>query len=290
MKSTLHITSGDMAGELLTKSAIEGDVFVWHDILYDGPRKPGWPDDATLDARAGFLADITGGGLSTENILGTLEAQYAKLKTLRDYDSVVLWFDACLFDQSMLCHILACMHFLGHKHAELLCIDAFPGIEPYHGLGQLSADQLASMYSQRQPLTSAQFVFAGRVDCAFACQDQDAFRKLARADADAPLPWIPAAVARWMAESPDEETGLGQLEKWAIEAICSGIESPQDIFTFVAERDTPPQYWGDVTLWAKINALAGREPPLVKIEGPEPRLPQWGGLGDLNLFRVLPHQ
>lgn len=287
MKKTLHITSGDMAGELLSKSAIEGEVFVWHDILYDGPRKPGWPDDAALDARAFFLSETTGGGLSEQYVLKTLNSQYAKLKTVFDYDSVVLWFDACLFDQSMLCHILACLLVLGHETAELLCIDAFPGIDPYHGLGQLSAEQLAAMYSQRRPLTSAHFLFAERVDRAFACQDQAEFRQLA--EADAPLPWIPAAVRRWMEEYPDDATGLGKLEKLALEAIRSGIESPQDIFTFVAERETPPQYWGDITLWGKINSLADREPPLVNIEGPSPQLPQWEGIDDLKLFRVLPN-
>jgi len=51
--------------------------------------------------------------------------------------------------------------------------------------------------------------------------------------------------------------------------------------------------WGlqsayDITLWEKINALADREPPLVKIEGPNARLPQWEGLADLKLFRVYP--
>lgn len=288
MTRILHITSGDIAGDLLVKSAIPGDVFVWHDILYDGPRKPGWPDESTLNARAGFLSDATGGGLSRQYVLETLKTQYAKLKTASDYDSVVLWFDACLFDQSMLCHILACLRCLGHEHAELLCIDAFPGIDPYHGLGQLSAGQLASMYGRRQPLTSEQFIFAERVDRAFVCQDPAEFRNLA--EADAPLPWIPAAVARWMAEYPDEVTGLGQLETFALEAIRSGIESPRDICSFVAERETPPQYWGDITLWAKINALADREPPLVRIEGPESRLPQWEGIGDLKLFRVLPNQ
>nr|WP_320194189.1 hypothetical protein [uncultured Desulfobacter sp.] len=288
MKRILHITSGDMAGELLAKSTIPGEVFVWHDILYDGPRKPGWPDDATLDARAGFLEDVTGGGISKQDVFDTLKAQYAKLKTASEYDSLVLWFDACLFDQSMLCHILACMRFLGNEDADLLCIDAFPGIEPYHGLGQLSPDQLASMYSRRQQLTSDHFVFAERVDRAFARQDKAEFIKLSKIDA--PLPWIPAAVTRWMEESPDKATGLGKLEKLALEAIRSGVEVPHEIFSFVAARDEPPQYWGDITLWQKINALADREPPLIKIEGPNPRLPQWEDVADLKLFRVLPNE
>lgn len=176
------------------------------------------------------------------------------------------------------------MRCLGNEHADLLCIDDFPGIDPYHGLGQLSSDQLASMYSQRQSLKPAHFLFADRVDRAFALQDQTEFIKLA--DTDAPLPWIPAAVMRWMEEYPDKATGLGKLEKLALEAICSGLETPVEIFSFVSARETPPQYWGDITLWEKINALADREPPLVKIEGPNARLPKWKGLADLKLFRV----
>jgi hypothetical protein len=109
MKTVLHITSGDVAGASLEKSGIPGEAFVWHDILYDGPRRQGWPDDDTLNARARFLAESTGDGLSREYVLETLKAQYAKLKTARRYAGVVLWFDACLFDQSMLCHILMSM-------------------------------------------------------------------------------------------------------------------------------------------------------------------------------------
>jgi hypothetical protein len=287
MKRALHITSGDIAGESLSKSGIPGEVFVWHDILYDGIRRPGWPDDETLDARARFLEETTGGGLSRQYVLETLKAQYAKLKTVARYDSLVLWFDACLFDQSMLCHILTCLRILGTEKADLLCIDAFPGIESYNGLGQLSPDQLASMVERRQPVTADQFRFAQRVDRAFALQDPVAFKELSTL-IDAPLPWVPAAVMRWIAEQPDRATGLSRLEQLALEALRSGCETPADIFSYVAANDTPPQYWGDITLWAKINALADRKPPLVRIEGPRPRLPQWEGIADLKQFRVYP--
>jgi hypothetical protein len=44
MKEALHITSGDCAGSSLAKAGLPGDVFVWHDVLYDGPARPlGWP-------------------------------------------------------------------------------------------------------------------------------------------------------------------------------------------------------------------------------------------------------
>ena len=286
MTKTLHITSGDCAGSSLAKSGISGKVFVWHDILYDGPpRVAGWPDDATLRDRARFLEQVTAGGMDREYILGTLEEQYQKLAAAAEYDRIVLWFDACLFDQSMLAHILTCMDQKGFSEAELLCVDEFPGIVPFNGLGQLQPSQLASLYDRRRAVTKSQFQFARVVDRAFATQDTVLLTELSHKD-DSPLPWVPAAVRRWLQEQPDPLTGLGRLETLALQAICSGCATPADIFSTVAAADTPPQYWGDITLWATINSLADRKPPLVQITGPTARLPQWEGIADLKQFRI----
>ncbi len=166
---------------------------------------------------------------------------------------IVLWFDACLFDQSMLVHILACMLHQGIRKAELICVEEFPGIVPFNGLGQLQPSQLASLYDQRRPVVDAQFRFAEAVDKAFATQDPSILSELS-CKVDAPLPWIPAAVTRWLHEQPDPKTGLGRLEYLTLEAIHNGCNTPDVIFAAVAKADTPPQFWGDITLWAKINA------------------------------------
>lgn len=287
MNTTLHITSGDHAGSLLAAAGLGGEILVWHDILYDGPcRLAGWPDAATLAARAAFLEDATGGGLDREQVRATLDAQYARLAAAATADTpLVLWFDACLFDQAMLAHVLACLHHLGVRQAELLCVDAVPGIVPFDGLGQLQPAQLASLYPRRQPVTAAQFRFAETADRAFAIQDAALLAELARTAA-APLPWLPAAAARWLQERPDPATGLGRLETLALAAVCAGCDTPKAIYTAVAAQDGHPQYWGDTTLWAKLNALAARTPPLVRIDGPAARLPQWPGGPALDRFRI----
>ncbi len=191
----------------------------------------------------------------------------------------------------MLTHILTCLLHQNARGVELLCVDAFPGIEPFHGLGQLQPDQLASFYDDRQPVADSQFQFAVRVDKAFAAQDLDVLTELSQAT-DAPLPLIPAAIGRWLQERPDSVTGLGRLEVLALTAIRAGCDTPGKIFASVAAADTPPQFWGDITLWAKINALAEREHPLVKINGPMDRLPQWESKVLLNDFKIkaLPNQ
>ncbi len=285
MADTLHITSGDIAGGRLAKAGLPGEVFVWHDILYDGPRNPGWPNEETPRARALFLEETTAGGLDRKFVLETLHIQYRKLSDAATHERIILWFDACLFDQSMLAHILTCLHHKGILNVELLCVDAFPGIEPFHGLGQLLPEQLASLYGNRLPVTQAQWRFALLVDKAFATQSSAMLTELS-AMGDAPLPWIPAAVTRWLQEQPDPTSGLGRLESLALAAIRGGDETPGKIFASVAAAETPPQFWGDTTLWAKINGLADRVPPLVWIQGPTDRLPQWESKVLLKDFRI----
>ena len=204
----LHITSGDIAGKILEDSGLPGEVLVWHDILYDGSRNPGWPNRETLSNRAIFLEQVTDGGLHREYILKTLRHQYNTLESAGTYDDVVLWFDACLFDQSMLAHILACMAEKKITRVELLCVSEFPGIIPFHGLGRSMPEQLASLYDDRRPISAQQFQFAAHVDKAFAEQRLSVLTELSQAS-DCPLEWIPAAVARWLQEYPDSKTGLG---------------------------------------------------------------------------------
>lgn len=284
MDNTIHITSGDSAGESLAKSGLPGGVFVWRDVLYDGPRCPGWPDENTFNSRAAFLERGTGGALDRHGILQMLRGQYRRLDDAAG-EHIVLWFDACLFDQSMLAHILTCLRSRNATGVELICVDSFPGIEPFHGLGQLRPEQLASLYDKREPVSDPQFRFARKVDTAFVTQDAGVLTELSR-ETNPPLPWIPAAAARWLQERPDPATGLGRVETLALEAIRAGCDTPEKIFAWVAARETPPQYWGDTTLWEKINALAEHDPPLVKINGPAQRLPQWESDVSLGDFRI----
>lgn len=282
----LHLTSGDAAGDLLAHAAPPGDILAWRDVLYEGPRVPGWPDDNALAARAQFLVSLTGGALRQDAVRDTLRRQYDTLASAAQREAVVLWFDACLFDLAMLVHVLHCLSQVPGANAELLVVDAFPGLEPYHGLGQLTAAQLASCYDRRRPVTPADYHYARQVDDAFAKPDPARLEALAAPDLAPPLPWVPAAIRRWLAEQPAAPGQLTRLEDLALHAVRAGHTAPGAILREVAAADTPPQYWGDTTLWAKLNALADRH--LVWIDGPQPRLPQWDAADELPRYRVTP--
>jgi hypothetical protein len=240
-----------------------------------------------MEARSSFLGRTTGGGLDRKLVMDTMRKQYGRLENLSGYDKIILWFDACLFDQAMLCHVLNCLNLVqaGGK-TELICVDSFPGILPYNGLGQLSPEEAFSVYGTRQKVSAEEFSFASRVDRAFAIQDMEEFSRLARME-KAPIPWVPAAVRRWLEEQPDS-SGLGKLQRLAIQAVKNGKKHPLDILKEVASKDTPPRYWGDTTLWSKINSLAEKTPPLVSIKGPADRLPQWTTSFSMDEFSIFP--
>jgi hypothetical protein len=284
----LHLTSGESAGDGLRQAGLPGDVLVWRDLLYDGRRPAGWPTGGALTERASFLRRATGGALEQGRILESLTSQYGRLEEACARNRIVLWFDACLFDQAMLAHVLTCLRQRDVRHVDLLCVGAFPCIEPFHGLGQLSPGQFASLFGLRTPVTDAQFRFAAVVDRAFADQDAAVLADVARSNV-APLTHMPAAARRWLEEQPDPATGLGRLESLALDAVRAGCDTPASVYAWVAAADTPPQFWGDTTLWAKLNGLAERRPPLVTIDGPSSTLPQFHGVGPaLDSFRLGP--
>jgi hypothetical protein len=287
MVETLHITSGDIAGGSLAQSGLPGEVFVWHDILYDGPRCLGWPDEETLNARAVFLEECTAGGLERRRVLETLHNQYRKLTEAGADKHIVLWFaSACLISPCSPISSPAC----SIKVPEVWSFSVLtPSPESNRFTGSGRCDPInwlpgMAIASPSLPPSS---------DLLFKWTKPDTTKKtgvlteLSQAT-NAPLPWIPAAVTRWLQERPDPVTGLGRLEELALKSIRAGCETPGTIFTFVAAADTPPLFWGDTTLWAKINGLAAREPPLVRIDGPADRLPQWESEVSLSDFTIMP--
>lgn len=288
MEKWLHITSGDFAGDLIKSSGLSGEVLVIHDILYEEVRTPGLPNDADMQKRADFLEKHTDGRIPHEQLLSMLHSQYAKILSSKDFEQTILWFDACLFDQAMLAHILACFKVNTPPSLSLICIDAFPGIEPFDGLGQLNSDQIHSLIDFKTPVSPQQLEYAVEVDRAFAQQDLQALLALSHRPS-APLPFMPSAIQRWLEEQVTPEQPFGKLEQLILQAIDQGYHHPMDIFHEIRRNESRPIYWGDSMLWEKINRLQERHPSVIKIEGPSPRLPQWGpkeALGNYLVNRV----
>ena len=88
---------------------------------------------------------------------------------------IVLWFEHDLFDQLLLIRTLDLIggpeRTAPHSNVSLICIDSFPGVDRFIGLGQLSDEQLATLIGTERPVTSGQYALASEAWKAFRSPD-----------------------------------------------------------------------------------------------------------------------
>src|SRR5437016_13923647 len=146
----LHIQNGDSAAGTAKKTDIPGEHLAWREALVCGPAAGGLSEEEFRSVRARHLADAYGGGL--EKCENDLRAQEETLSRFSDHEEVVLWFEHDLFCQIQLIYLLDWFsrHDSGSTRLSLILIREFPGVENFHGLGQLNEQQLSSLLPQRQ--------------------------------------------------------------------------------------------------------------------------------------------
>jgi hypothetical protein len=268
MNGILHVHNGDVVRMKLEESGVPGDHVVWADALHDGPLLPiDAPPERQRAMRAALGA--AAGWAREAEIREMLERWDRDLGRWAEYDEVVLWLEHDLFDQLILARHLA--YFAGgvpgRTALSLICVGEWPGMPIFKGLGELSPVQLASFLGTRQRITPHQLELGTRVWAALALGGPPAVEALVRDENLAPLPFMRAALHRFLEELPDVEAGLGRTERAVLEAVESGISDPIQLFRRVQERDDV-FFIGDVSLWHAIRMLAAGSRPLLALAPP----------------------
>ena len=182
------------------------------------------------------------------------------------YDELVLWYEHDLFDQLNLIQLLARIGQVvrGHKPVSLICLDGFPGHPRFKGLGELSPDELGSLFETRRPITGAQYDLAVRAWDAFRADSPQALDALLRTDTSA-LPFLAAALARHLEDYPWTRDGLSRTER---RVLSLAQHEPIDIgkaFPLMHEGETA-FYIADLSFWQVVTALGSATPALVLLD------------------------
>jgi hypothetical protein len=278
--STLHITNGDCAAATL-RQFLTDPVTVTTDVLHDGPA-PDVDLDTWHELRARFLAGSYQAAFeATRDSL----AQWDRDVVQPDrYDEIMLWFEHDLFDQLLLIrtvdllvrlkpeatggvpHSSAASGF-SRSRVSLICIDRFPGVERFIGLGQLDAKQLASLVETRQPVTGEQYATATEAWAAFRASDPGDLVAFARRPSTS-LPFLGAALKRLLEEYPSTVNGLSRTANAALHELDAGPRSGHDLFVATQAREARP-FMGDWGFFDILRQLADGPVPLVTIVPPE---------------------
>ena len=276
--TTLHVTNGDCAGDKLRRF-VDGAVTITADPLHEGPA-PAVDGDAWYDARARSLSNHDA---SHDAIKARLAAWDRAILDGARAGDLVLWFEHDLFDQLQ---VIRTLDLIGgppklyaeaertalYSRASLICIDRFPGVERFVGLGQLTVEQLATLVGTERPVTPEQYALASKAWKAFRSPDPRALFDLAVAlERDTTLAFLRHALLRFFAEYPSTSNGLSHTEQRALDALTHGPISGGALFAAAQSREDRP-FLGDTIFYDTLRALESVRIPLVGISGsPEER-------------------
>ncbi|GAA4323591.1 hypothetical protein GCM10023115_52420 [Pontixanthobacter gangjinensis] len=143
----LHIVNGDSLAEQMKELDLPGELVIWRELLCEGPTQQEINSEF-FKIRKKFLRKTY--DISAENYEERFIAEVKKLKTLKDYDNVILWFEFDLF-----CHInmLAALSILSEIEnkapVSLVCSKKLEGEKEHKPLSQLSLKELRNHYKNR---------------------------------------------------------------------------------------------------------------------------------------------
>ncbi|HEY7281175.1 MAG TPA: MerR family transcriptional regulator [Actinomycetota bacterium] len=277
----LHVTNGESAGNTLRQTVLGGAVLPWQDVLHEGP-VPAVARPELLRTRAGFLSECGWG--SRRAIQSSLERRDRQLVDgLREGVRVVLWFEHDLYDQLQLLDVLTLAGEAGAS-PELIVVDSFPGKPGFRGLGELTADELETLWPMRRAGSPETTAAAAAAWEAFRAPDPTALAELAR-HASPELPFLPPALRRLLEELPDVTDGLSGTERRALQAIAEGARTPMAAFLAEQNLEAAP-FLGDAWFHRALVGLGRGEVRLVETDDGGP-LPEPPPLSDGSEFSRL---
>jgi len=260
--SALHITNGDCAANTL-RSFLTDPVLITCDVLHDGPA-PALDGDAWHEVRARWLTEAPEAAF--EETRASLAAFDRTVTQPGRHDEIVLWFEHDLFDQLLLIRTLDLLGAAQLRNVSLICIGEFPGVDRFIGLGQLNADQLASLYPGRTPVNPEQYAVASEAWRAFRAADpRELYKLMIRLDDT--LPFLPGAIHRLFEEYPSTTNGLSRSADAILRVLEAGPLDAGILFPKTQADEARP-FMGDLGHFDIVRALASARVPLVGITPP----------------------
>jgi len=210
---TIHLRCGSDIAPTLRAAGFVGRFVEFSDPLLQGPLAPARDMAHWIAARDAFVVD------AFDAAPGAIAAQYDALAHLPQNADLRLWFEHDLYDQAILVFLLSRWADDPPPRLRLICVDQVHGVANFRGLGQLSPDQLAALWTTaRRPVSRATFALARAAWAALQAPTPQALAAIA-ADATPDLPPLAAALRRRLEELPGVADDLAQSERAVVDAV-----------------------------------------------------------------------
>ena len=241
----LHILNGDHAFELWKQCGFQAQSLVWREIYLEGPL----PDTDDLEvfrkARAEYLShfdELSGIGESClyRHLLKMDEA----VLLLPENATLMLWFDSCMFDQTILLRILS---LLNRKDT---AINVF--LYCCNGNCLKPADFIEGE-SKKLQLLPHDWAVAGEAWTLFIRKDADGIMRLLEREPFERLPKMKKALLRCVDEIPDRN-GLTRTQRQILKLVADGRHAFMEIFKGLDDFEEYP-FLGDTACQRLLDQL-----------------------------------
>jgi hypothetical protein len=261
----LHIHNGDSTAGTLKEFGFPGEHNAFQEVLMEGPTPGGLPPEEWIEVRAQFLADAY--DLKLENCEKDCREQEAWLRTFPEHDETILWFEHDLFCQINLIYLLDWFsrQSMGKTKLSLICVGEFPGKPDFRGLGELTGEQLVSLFDKRHEVTDMELSLAARAWAAYCSADPREIARLIHENTSV-MPFLRHALRLHLMRFPSVWNGLGRIENTALEMISSGAIGFKSLFPRFGKAE-PVYGLGDSQFWCALKRIGIARDPLITISG-----------------------
>lgn len=264
----LHIHNGDSTADTMRDAGFPGEHFAFREALATGPTPQGLSKDDWIALRATHLADqVEPDAAMIAQDLAAMDAALAEIINRADHEEVILWFEHDLFCQINLIYLLDrfARQDIQPSRLSLICIGEFPGIANFRGLGQLTADQMASLFDTRHSVTEAELNLGQRAWTAYCSANPRELETLLATDTSA-LPFLANALRQHLARFPSVRNGLGHAENKLLGFIADGITQFGNLCGTFFQAE-PAYGLGDNQILCDLKRMAETSQPLIRLEG-----------------------
>ena len=164
----LHIFNGDIACELWKKCNYSAQSLVWRENYLDGPLPDGNDLHAFRRARAKHLTGFA--AISEDELYTQLLAMDNALLELPAEANLMLWFDSCIFDQTMLMRILYLLQLKNRKSCNVFLYCSSSNC--------LTVEDFRDGMQKKVELTLSDLLLAGKAWNLFQQKDADGMTEL----------------------------------------------------------------------------------------------------------------
>lgn len=243
----LHILNGDCALELWQKCGFEGQSLVWREIYLEGPL----PDTENLSvfhaARAEYLSHFAElSGISRDRLCRHLKTLDDSILDLPETSSLMLWFDSCIFDQTILMRILYLVNRknTGTGKVFLYCCEG----------NCLTIEDFRQGWSEKVQLQPDDLETAARAWQFFLHRDAAGMVHLAETGNFERLPKMKKALFRCAEEVSEDKDGLNRTQRQIVQLVAEGRCSFMEIFQGLDAFEEYP-FLGDTGCQRQLELL-----------------------------------